>query len=101
MLATDGPDQVVELDLTSDVVSLTQHLCDIASVSGNEGPIADAVERALHRCSHLSVCRDENAIVARTDFGHPERVIIAGHLDTVPIASNVPSHIEAYSRVSL
>ena len=30
-------------------------------------------------------------VLARTDLGRAERVVLAGHLDTVPIADNVPS----------
>src|SRR5262249_16317262 len=39
----------------------------------------------------LSVHSDGNAVVARTTLGRPQRVILAGHIDTVPIAGNVPS----------
>ena len=35
--------------------------------------------------------RDGNVVVARTDLGRAERVVVAGHLDTVPIADNLPS----------
>jgi len=73
------------LDLSSDVVSLTTALCDIESVSGGETAIADAVEEALEAIPHLSVVRDGNTVVARTDLGRAERVVLAGHLDTVPL----------------
>ena len=61
----------VELDLTADVVELTRVLCDVESVSGNEGPLADAVEAALRRLPHLEVLRDGDAVVARTELGRP------------------------------
>jgi succinyl-diaminopimelate desuccinylase len=83
--------QAARLDLSSDVVTLTRALCDIPSVSGDERVIADAVEAALRGCAHLEVLRDGDAVVARTRLGHPERVVIAGHLDTVPIAANLPT----------
>jgi succinyl-diaminopimelate desuccinylase len=81
------------LDLRQDVVALTATLCDIESVSGDEGPIADAVERALRGCAHLEVLRDGDTVVARTSLGRPERVVLAGHLDTVPLAAsaNLPT----------
>src|SRR3954452_18126361 len=81
------------LDLRQDVVSLTAALCDIESVSGGEGPIADAVERALTGLPHLEVLRDGDTVVARTSLGRPERVVLAGHLDTVPLAAtpNLPT----------
>ncbi len=81
----------MELDLSSSGAELTAHLVDIPSVSGAEGPLADAVVAALHLLPHLAVRRDGNVIVARTDFGRPERVVLAGHLDTVPVHDNLPS----------
>lgn len=78
------------LDLTTDVVTLTQQLVDIQSVSLGEGPIADAVEGALRPYPHLTVTRHGNTVVARTALGRPERVVIAGHLDTVPLNDNLP-----------
>lgn len=78
------------LDLDGDVVRLTRDLCDIPSVSGEEKEIADAVESALRAYPHLEVLRDGDAIVARTRLGRPTRVLLAGHLDTVPVAGNLP-----------
>ncbi|MEU6145164.1 succinyl-diaminopimelate desuccinylase [Streptomyces sp. NPDC047081] len=79
------------LDLTSDVVTLTRALVDLPSESGQEGPIADAVEAALRTLPHLTVDRLGNSVVARTHLGRPQRALIAGHLDTVPAAGNLPS----------
>jgi succinyl-diaminopimelate desuccinylase len=73
------------LDLTADVAELTAALININSVSGNETALADAVETALRALPHLDVVRDGDAIVARTQLGREERVILAGHLDTVPL----------------
>ncbi|MWB99546.1 succinyl-diaminopimelate desuccinylase [Agromyces seonyuensis] len=84
----------MSLDLTATSIDLTRQLVDIPSVSGDEGPIADLVEAALAGATHLEVIRDGDAIVARTDLGRARRVVIAGHLDTVPINGNVPSHVE-------
>ncbi|MCL3819915.1 succinyl-diaminopimelate desuccinylase [Aeromicrobium sp. zg-Y869] len=82
------------IDLTSDVVTLTAALIDIASESLQEQEIADAVESALQPLDHLEVVRDGNTIVARTALGRPERVVIAGHLDTVPANDNFPSRLD-------
>ena len=82
------------LDLDLDGAALTAQLVDIGSVSGDEGPLADAVESALRSREHLTVHRDGNVIVARTTLGRPQRVILAGHLDTVPLAGNLPSRTE-------
>jgi len=84
----------VELDLAADVVDLTRTVCDLQSVSGSEGPLADAVETALRRLPHLQVLRDGDAVLARTALGRPERVVLAGHLDTVPVARNLPTRLE-------
>jgi succinyl-diaminopimelate desuccinylase len=73
------------LDLRQDVALLTAALIDINSVSGNEKELADAVEHALRRIPQLDVIRDGDAIIARTALGRTERVILAGHLDTVPL----------------
>jgi succinyl-diaminopimelate desuccinylase len=78
------------LDLTGDVVALTRTICDIPSVSGDEKRLADAVEGALRAFPHLDVLRDGDAVVARTTLGRETRVVLAGHLDTVPIADNLP-----------
>ncbi|MEV8229893.1 succinyl-diaminopimelate desuccinylase [Streptomyces sp. NPDC079167] len=82
------------LDLTADVVELTRALVDIPSESGEEESLADAVEAALRTLPHLSVERLGHSVVARTELGRPERVIIAGHLDTVPAADNLPARLE-------
>ncbi|WP_370078007.1 succinyl-diaminopimelate desuccinylase [Streptacidiphilus sp. MAP12-16] len=83
---------VLDLSLTGG--ELTALLVDIPSVSGDERVLADAVEAALRALPHLTVTRDGDAVVARTDLGRAERVLIAGHLDTVPIADNLPSRVE-------
>ncbi|WP_456846578.1 succinyl-diaminopimelate desuccinylase [Cellulomonas sp. P5_C6] len=81
------------LDLRSDPVSLTRALCDLPSESGDERAIADAVEAALREYAHLEVLRDGDAVVARTTLGRARRIVIAGHLDTVPIVDNLPTRL--------
>ena len=82
------------MDLRLDGAALTAQLVDTPSVSGEEGPLTDAIEAALLALPHLTVHRDGNAIVARTMLGRRERVILAGHTDTVPVAGNLPSRVE-------
>ncbi|MFF2146659.1 succinyl-diaminopimelate desuccinylase [Kitasatospora sp. NPDC058190] len=82
------------LDLTLDGGTLTARLVDFPSVSGDEQALADAVEAALRGYPHLTVDRYGNNVVARTTLGRGERVVLAGHLDTVPIADNLPSYVE-------
>ncbi|WKX72423.1 succinyl-diaminopimelate desuccinylase [Streptomyces sp. XD-27] len=82
------------LDLSLDAAALTARLVDFPSVSGDEKALADAVEQALRALPHLTVDRDGDAVVARTNLGRAERVVLAGHIDTVPIADNVPSRLD-------
>jgi succinyl-diaminopimelate desuccinylase len=84
----------VDLDLSASAAELTSRLIDIESVSGSERALADAIDAALRRQPHLAVHRDGNAVVARTALGRAQRVVIAGHIDTVPVAANLPSRTE-------
>jgi succinyl-diaminopimelate desuccinylase len=84
---------VTTLDLSTDPVDLTAALVDIPSVSGDEDALTGAVADALRaQAPHLEVIRDGNVVLARTNGDRPSRVLLAGHLDTVPIAGNLPSH---------
>ncbi len=84
-------DDPMALDLTVDTVQLTEDLVNIESVSREEKTIADEVEGALSALGHLRVQRFGNTVVARTELGREERVVIAGHLDTVPVNANLPA----------
>ncbi len=85
---------VPSLDLSADVLTLTRALVDAPSVSGEEAALADAVETALRALGGLEVERVGDSVLARTNLGRPTRVVLAGHLDTVPIADNVPSRLD-------
>jgi succinyl-diaminopimelate desuccinylase len=90
-----APDSApVELDLSAPATDLTAALVDIESVSRNEKRLADAVETALLGCPTLTVRRTGNVIIARTELGRDRRIVLAGHLDTVPVAGNLPSRVE-------
>jgi succinyl-diaminopimelate desuccinylase len=83
------------LHLSADPVDLTARLVDLPSVSGEEAELADLVERSLRsQAPHLEVVRSGNAVLARTNLGLAKRVVLAGHLDTVPINDNLPSRRE-------
>ena len=89
----------MQLTNLTDPVELTRQMIDIPSVSGDEGPLADAVEVALRGAGFgsvpsLEILRDGDAVCARTRLGLGQRVVLAGHLDTVPIADNVPGRFE-------
>ena len=89
----------MQLTNLTDPVELTRQMIDIPSVSGDEGPLADAVEAAIRDAGFgtlpsLEILRDGDAVCARTRLGLDQRVVLAGHLDTVPIADNVPGRFE-------
>lgn len=88
---TGSPRDPVVLDLTASAADLTRQLCDVDSVSGNEGPLADAIEAAVRGASHLEVSRVGDTVIARTNLGRARRVVLAGHIDTVPINANLPT----------
>jgi succinyl-diaminopimelate desuccinylase len=88
-----------QLDLTATSVDLTRTICDIPSVSGEETTLADLIAEAITALPHLEVHRDGDTIVARTNLGRAQRVVIAGHIDTVPINDNVPTRAVAIDGV--
>lgn len=92
-MPTPDPSPAV-LDLGAGAVELARRLVDFPSESGAEGPLADAIEAALAPLAHLEVIRHGNTIAARTRLGRAQRVILAGHIDTVPINGNVPGRLE-------
>jgi len=90
--ATPSP---LVLDPAGDLLALFRAVCDAPSVSGDERVLADAVEAALRAYDHLEVTRDGDTVVARTTLGRERRVVIAGHLDTVPLTDppNLPTRV--------
>src|SRR3954453_10640668 len=80
-------------DVLVDPVVLTRALVDIESVSHHEEAIADHVADVLEQAPHLSVERLGNTVMARTDLGRDQRIVLAGHLDTVPVNDNFPSTV--------
>ncbi len=59
-------------------------LVSISSVSRDEAALAAHVEARLRESSALEVERVGDNVVARTSGHHATRVMVAGHLDTVP-----------------
>jgi succinyl-diaminopimelate desuccinylase len=86
------------LDLRGDPIELTAALVDIPSESRDEARLADEVEAALRaqtpQALGFEIVRNGNAVLARTHRQLPSRVLLAGHLDTVPAADNLPSRRE-------
>jgi succinyl-diaminopimelate desuccinylase len=73
----------------TDLLAATAELVGIPSLSHAEGAMADLVEERLLGCDWLQVTRQGNNVVARTALGRPQRLVLAGHLDTV-----LPNHNE-------
>jgi succinyl-diaminopimelate desuccinylase len=77
-----------------DRLANTAALVAIPSVSHHESALADHVESALRSRSALPVRRIGPNVVARSDFGLPTRVVLAGHLDTVPVNGNAAARVD-------
>jgi succinyl-diaminopimelate desuccinylase len=71
-----------------DLLAVTTDLMAVPSVSGLEAPLADLVQKTLTGCSWLEVQRVGDNVVARTARGRGQRLVLAGHLDTVPPGDN-------------
>jgi succinyl-diaminopimelate desuccinylase len=72
-----------------DLLLLTASLVAVPSVSRHEGELADRVARRLaERAPGLALERVGNTVVARTELGRERRVVLGGHLDTVPANGN-------------
>lgn len=81
-------------DHEPDLLQATAELVAIPSVSRDEAAIVAHLEGRLRRCEHLEVARLGNELVARTRLGRPQRVLLAGHTDTVPPAGNEVPRID-------
>lgn len=78
-----------------DLLASTAVLVDIASESHNEQAITDHIEaRLVAEAPWLELTRVGHNVVARTHLGRGERIILAGHTDTVPINANLPARID-------
>ncbi len=71
-----------------DLLTATGDLMAVPSLSGREGPLADLVEASLAACTWLGVERVGDNVVARTALGRGQRLVLAGHLDTVAPVDN-------------
>lgn len=78
----------------SDLLALTASLVDVPSVSRDEESLADLVAAELGHSTHLEVTRVGHNVVARTMLGRSSRIVVAGHLDTVPANGNATARIE-------
>ena len=70
--------------------ALFDQVVAVRSVSDEEGALADLIEAFLREQPHLDVRRHGDTVVASTHLGRAKRVVIAGHIDTVPVIDNFP-----------
>jgi succinyl-diaminopimelate desuccinylase len=77
-----------------DLVALTAALVDVPSVSREEGPLVDLLAEELASLGHLEVHHIGDNLVARTDLGRTQRLVLAGHTDTVPPNGNERARLE-------
>lgn len=80
--------------MSTDLLAATAELVSIPSVSRHEARLADHVEAVLRGCEWLAVERVGDNVVAHSELGRPARLVVAGHLDTVPPAGNQTPRIE-------
>jgi succinyl-diaminopimelate desuccinylase len=78
----------------SDLLAATVDLMAMPSVSGEESEIAGAVHETLAGCPWLEVERVGDNVVARTGLGRGQRLVLAGHLDTVPPNANALPRVD-------
>lgn len=78
----------------ADLLTATRDLMAVPSLSRHEGALADQVEAALRACPWLDVARVGDNVVARTSMGRPQRLVLAGHLDTVSPGTNAVPRLD-------
>lgn len=78
----------------TDLLAKTAELVDVASPSLGEAAFAGLVEGWLREVPWLRVDRHGDNVVARTQLGRSQRLVLAGHLDTVPANGNEVARID-------
>ena len=89
------PGPTAPFSLHADLSDLTASLIDIQSESHQEEHLANLVQQALEGYPHLDVTRIGNSVIATNHADRGDRVIIAGHLDTVPVNGNLPHRVDS------
>lgn len=77
-----------------ELLATTRDLMAIPSQSRSEAALADMIEDALRGRRWLEVERIGDNVIARTTLGHGQRLVLAGHLDTVPPVGNETPRLE-------
>jgi succinyl-diaminopimelate desuccinylase len=76
-----------------DLLAETAVLVAVPSVSHSEHALAGHIEERLRTHPWLSVDRIGSNVIARTSLGAPSRIVLAGHLDTVPANGNAEPRV--------
>src|SRR6204780_5248079 len=77
-----------------DLLAATRDLMAVPSPSRNEAALAGLVDDALRACPWLELERIGENVIARPPPGHGQRLVLAGHLDTVPANGNQDPRLE-------
>ncbi|MFV0317688.1 MAG: succinyl-diaminopimelate desuccinylase [Microthrixaceae bacterium] len=83
-----------DLDGADHLLDLTADLVDVPSESFSEAALVERIGATLRDFEHLEVTRVGDNLVARTSLGRPNRVVLAGHTDTVPANGNGSARLE-------
>jgi len=87
-------DDVVGLP-ADDLLALSAALVDVPSESHHEAQLCALVEQRLaQRAPSLDCIRVDNNLIVRTDLGRERRVVLGGHLDTVPANDNAQARVD-------
>jgi succinyl-diaminopimelate desuccinylase len=78
----------------TDLLAFTAELVDIPSVSHDERAITDHLEQLLSGVPWLELERVGENLIARTQLGRSQRLVLAGHTDTVPVNQNDRARID-------
>ncbi|HEX3394576.1 MAG TPA: succinyl-diaminopimelate desuccinylase [Acidimicrobiales bacterium] len=78
----------------TDLLAFTAALVDIPSVSHYERDVTDHLQSLLAPVPWLELTRLGETLVARTQLGRRQRLVLAGHTDTVPPNGNETARLE-------
>jgi len=78
----------------TDLLAFTAALVDIPSVSHDERAVTDHLQSLLAPVPWLELTRLGETLVARTRLGRSQRLVLAGHTDTVPPNGNETARVE-------
>jgi succinyl-diaminopimelate desuccinylase len=78
----------------TDLLALTAELVDVPSESFQEQALVEKLDADLRAVPGLEVTRVGDNVVARTTLGRDQRVVLAGHTDTVPANGNASARID-------